>query len=175
MAKNGMNIGVVLLAIFAIGILAFMTGNLPLGAALFDKNGDGIVDSEDIRFCVENRIDCDYSAMITFMRGGTPLAGISDSCTQSELETIDDNKDCIISDFELLDTINLWDGGAISDFCLLNAIEDWDGEGNIEGCISQAGTTLPSDDDIDDDGGIPFTLVGLVVAIVILIIIIKRK
>lgn len=108
-----------------------LTGRVSLGGVSLDANNDGVVNAGDLKYCVANHIDCDYAGIITYIKG-VPL-GAAESCTTEELVALDANGDCTITDFELLDAIDLWSAGQISDFCLLDGINYWSGA-SIPGC-----------------------------------------
>ena len=182
--KSNINIGTILTIGFVLLIAGFMTGVVPLGSMIFDKNGDGVVDKDDLKYCVQNKLDCDYQSMITYIRGGTALGGSAGSCTQSELASMDANKDCIVQDFELLNAIDYWSAGTISDFCLLSGIDSWAGMG-IDDCVPQGGvtttSTVPSTSTVpptstttippcvgDTCGGTPWGIILIILAVVVL-------
>lgn len=126
---------------------------LRLGAN-YDINDDGDIDHLDLKYCVVNKIDCDYAGIIDAIRkaGGYPLAGLVDDCTSTELNLMDTNDDCMVSDTELLVVIDAWSTGDYTDTCLLSAIDIWASAApstEIPGCgttttTSTTTTTVPT-------------------------------
>lgn len=123
--------------------------------ANYDINGDGDIDHLDLKYCVVNKIDCDYPGIVNAIRkaGGYPLSGLADDCTLVELDLMDANGDCMVSDVELLVVIDEWAMGDYTDFCLLSAIDIWaSGVPSVEipGCEGVTTTTTTPTTTIPD-------------------------
>lgn len=64
------------------------------------------------------------------------------ACTKEEIKMVDTNGDCLVSDQENLEAIDLKAEGKISEECLDQVIESWENQSKIPGCSRLPGGTI---------------------------------